>query len=109
MRVSPISTNVRTFIKTNIAKQTAKKSAVLLSASGLAAILLEKDFINKTNAGKLEFSGHWETHYPMDSSDYYYQRWVEDKPQQYIPGSGCPDDYNNDDYNDDSGDSGSNN
>ena len=50
MRVSPISTNVRTFIKTNIAKQTAKKSAVLLSASGLAAILPAKDFIKQTQA-----------------------------------------------------------
>ena len=96
MQISPITSNFQNLIKANISKKTSKKNAMLLCTSGLAALLPAKDFLNKTKTDKLELSGHWETHQPIDSSDYYYQRWVKDEPQEYIPGSA----YNYEDYDD---------
>ena len=83
MQISPITSNFQNLIKANISKKTSKKNAMLLCTSGLAALLPAKDFLNKTKTDKLELSGHWETHQPIDSSDYYYQRWVKDEPQEY--------------------------
>lgn len=85
MQISPITTNMPNIIKSNISKKTANKASVLLTTSGIAAILPANDFLKQTGKDKLELSGHWETHYPMDSSDYYYTYWVEDEPQRYIP------------------------
>ena len=98
MRIQTIaSSNVQNIIKMNLSKKLSQKKPILISASGLAAALTAKSFLEKTKNDSLELSGHWETHEPMDSSDYYYQYWVEDKPQQYIPGSGDPDYGNTDD------------
>ncbi len=90
MQVSPI--NLPNLIRGNISKISTKKNAVVLSTLGLAAALPAKSFLDRTKNDKLDLSGHWETHQPMDSSDWHYQKWVEDAPQQYIPGSGCPED-----------------
>ena len=79
MQISPITSNFQNLIKANISKKTSKKNAMLLCTSGLAALLPAKDFLNKTKTDKLELSGHWETHQPIDSSDYYYQRWVKEE------------------------------
>ena len=54
MQISPITTNMPNIIKSNISKKTANKASVLLTASGIAAILPANDFLKQTGKDKLE-------------------------------------------------------
>lgn len=103
IRVSSISNTygIQNYLRNTSAKTKAlkpvtlltKNAAIAISTSSLASSLTAADFLNKTkvsDATKLYTSGHWETHQPMDSSDYVYNVCAPDPPPPPIYGSGEP-------------------